>query len=371
MSDTPTSTPPRSPWRMIVQLIGFVIGLALLAWVVATVLTPDNRARLGRLADASPAQIIGLCALSVATLGFNGLLFWLVMRPARRLPLVDTMSVNAIATVLAYLPFKLSVLARVAIHRARHGVSVLRFGAWMAAMAALIVTVLGPVAGVSLLLRRVDATWAALSIGGAIVTTAALVAMASVFAGTRGMGRIHTLADPLGVRPLDRFLRSGAFAQLHEAFAMLAHPWTAGWVVVLRLSDIGVQAARFSIAAAVLGVSLPWESALLVAAVYFIIGVLAPSGSLGSREGGALLAAKWFELGGADGSTEDAANALAAVIVLVSVSEAVVNLAAAGLGATQLRVDRMLRGRGAQPEPSGDLPSADADRAGSDQPDDR
>jgi hypothetical protein len=60
--------------------------------------------------EAAPGPVALLFGCSLATLALNGLIFWVVLLPEKRLRVSDTLAtVNAFATMLAYLPFKLSV----------------------------------------------------------------------------------------------------------------------------------------------------------------------------------------------------------------------------------------------------------------------
>src|SRR5690606_21428503 len=113
--------------------IGFLVGLALLGWCVSIALSPENREQLDRLADAGWRPIALLVVLSGLSLALNGAIFWLVLLPARRLRAADVIATNALATFLAYLPFKISLIVRALIHQRRDRVPLVLLGAWMSA----------------------------------------------------------------------------------------------------------------------------------------------------------------------------------------------------------------------------------------------
>jgi hypothetical protein len=336
----------RSPLGVAVQLLGFLAGIALLVWCGLEAFKPANREQLARLGDASVSELITLFALSLATLVLNGLIFWAVLIPEKRLKAGDVLAINAIASMLAYLPFKLSVVARVAIHNRRDGVPLLTIAAWFGAVAVLVLTALGPVGGASLWRRGVDGLWWLASGAGVIGITLVMIALAGLLAGDRGLERIQRALALVRIGFLHRALRSRAFGRLHGVFGMLAHPGAVWGATAMRLADLGAQTARFVVAASILGVTLSWEQAVLVASTYFLIGMLTPFGMLGTREAGSVGLASLLGMGGEDES-------LVVVILAVSASETLVTLAGAAAGAAWLRADRLLRVRRETGRPGG------------------
>ena len=111
MSDS-GATSKRSLVRTLVQVIGFVVSLGALGWAVSVAFQEENRAQLENLRDASAGQVMMLVGLSFASVAINGMIFWVVIRPVHRIRVTDVISTNAIATFLAYLPFKMSIVAR-------------------------------------------------------------------------------------------------------------------------------------------------------------------------------------------------------------------------------------------------------------------
>ena len=147
-SASDNSAQSRSIGRTVVQLIGYLIGIALLVWCIRLAFSEENSAQLATLKDAPAQSLILLLMLSLASVGVNGFLFWIALTPLRRLPLADVLWTNALATLLNYLPFKLSVASRVLVHARKHNVSIPRIGAWFASVGAVMLCTLVPFSAV-------------------------------------------------------------------------------------------------------------------------------------------------------------------------------------------------------------------------------
>ena len=330
--------PRRKPYlRLAIQGLGFVGALALLGWCVRAALSPDNREQLSRLADAPAWSVAALLGLSAASVALNGVAFWCALLPAQRLHASDTIATNALANFLNYLPFKLSAISRVVIHNRRDRVPLLTIGGWFGAVFSVMVASLAPLVAASLWRQSVDGVWWTVAFLGPVASGGGLVALARPFAGERGLVRLHALLDPLAVGPLRRALRSERFAQLHAGVTMLADPRAVAVGVAVRLADVAVQSARFVLAASILGVALPWDHAALVASSYFLISVLSPFGTLGTREAGTVWLAAALGLAGA---SDAATHPLVVVTLFITGTESVVLLAGAAWAVVWLRRKR-------------------------------
>lgn len=329
-----TSGSGRSVARAAFQVVGFALSVGLVVWAVRLVLTPENQSQLEKVLHATPAQILTLVALSVASVGVNGVVFWLVLRPVRALRVTDVISVNAIAMLLSYLPFKISVIARFAIHARRDKIPVLVIGAWMGAVGTTILATLGPLTLASVLLKDVNAVWVGASLMGVAVCVGLLVWIAKRYEGARGRDRLAKL--PVLGR---RVIASHHYGKLHEGFEMLAHTPATFGASVLRVLDVGLFAGRFMGAAWVLGLDLGWSDALLLGSGYFLIGALSPFGAFGSREGGTIGVAAILGLASAD----DGSNPIATATLFVTAIETAVAFACAGFGVAWLRADKLIR----------------------------
>lgn len=344
--------------RLSLQLAGFLIGLVILAWCAKLAFGPKNQEGLRRLSEASPMLIAGLVATSGVGVIVNGLIFWLTIRPVRAIKLSDMLATNALATFLSYLPFKLSLMARVAIHRQRDKVPLALIGPWFAAIGVVLIATVGPILAVSIWRQRLDALWIIGLIVLLGVVAATISTLASLLGNARGLGLIQRWADRQPIGFLRRFVRSEPFCTFDEALAMLGRFPHVGVLIALRMADLTAMAARFYLAGRIVGSPMTPGDSFLGSIAYFLIGVFSPIGSLGAREGGT--AGLLSQLGQID------LEQLALIAVVVTGAELIVNTFFAAVGITWLRPDRLIRT--AQPT---DLPSRDAHRTGHTQSDDR
>jgi hypothetical protein len=309
---------PRQRWslrRALVQTLGALVGVGLLVWAVSLALGEENRAQIEQLRQARAGPLVLLAALSAASVTLNGLMFWVLSRPLVRLHPAALVGVNAIATFLTVLPFKLNLLTRVLIHHRRDGMPFKDIIAWLAAVSALGLAVLAPIGAISLLLGEVDAAWLALAIGCVVVGHVCAVFVAR--AAQRGVWNGWLSRASLGS---DRVLK---------------HPGPVVAHAVLRSLDVVVLVARFAVGASILGVELTLGGAALLGTTYFLLSVLAPFGAAGYREVGTSM------LGSAAVAGFTAGPALA---LLVTVAEMVVSGVMALVAAAGLRLDRMVVG---------------------------
>lgn len=325
--------------RLIVQVIGFAIGLAMLAWAGRLALSPENRQSLERLGASAWHEVLGLVGLALCVLWVNGLLFAVAIRPVKRLPVEDVQAVNAIASLLSYLPFKLSLVFRTLVHNRRDGVPMFTIGAWLGVVGVLMLCVQGPVILASAVTRDVGALWLGMSIAGIGAAALAAQRLASMFGGGDGLERLRRIVDRLGARPLSAFVRGATFARMHAGVVMLASPRVVVLSVGLRGAELGVHMARFWLAGQMLGVSLAWEEALLVGLVYAFLNAASPAGSLGVADMGAVGVAAWISL---SESREEAAR-FAGIALTVRASEVVAYLIGSSAGVLWLNPMRLAR----------------------------
>jgi uncharacterized membrane protein YbhN (UPF0104 family) len=306
-----------TPGRIAIQVAGLLIGLALFAWAISMAMSPKNADAIAALRRAHWPAVALLVVLSAVSIALNGLMFWVVLRPLKRLSPLDTVLTNAIAVFLAILPFKLGLLVRVAIHHRRDGVSFKDTVSWFAAISALALSVLLPLAGAGLWRGTLDALWWVTALGGMT-----LISAAAVLCG-RMSERLPWLAR----------LSLGSWRIVRHPGAVIAH---AGF----RIADIAVLAGRFLVAATIAGQTLAFDDAVLLATVYFFLSAVIPTGNLGFREMGVtVLAAKT--------GLEPATMALVALVVTAGETSASFGLGS--LAWLRLRPDRLIGRRGADP----------------------
>ena len=299
-----------SPGRIVAQCVGALISLALFGWALSLALSDTNQASWDAMRDADVRIVAALVGLSFLSLVLNGLMFWITLLPLRRLQPIEVIGVNAIATFLSILPFKVGLATRVLIHHRRDGVRFRFIIAWVAAMGALALATLLPLAAAGLWRKDLDAVWWLTAIGGVVLCNVLGILL----------GRFST-HNPWLAR-----LSLGSHQIVRNAGVVSGH-------LVLRLADIAILASRFLAAASIASVILPADQAVLVATTYFLLSVLAPAGTLGFREAGVAA------LGFTQGFDE---RALALVALIVSMAEILAAALLALPAAINLRPDRLL-----------------------------
>lgn len=322
--------PTRHPLKVAVQVFGFLVGIALLIWCIRGALSEGNQAQIGKLLLADPRLVAGVLGLSALSLVLNGLIFWNAVRPVKKLSVLDVQGTHAISVLLGYLPFKLGLLFRVLVHNRRDGVPLLTIGAWFASITMIMGGVIVPLVAVSVWRGKFDTGWVLLASGSIAAAWGMLFVLARMLAGPTGLQRLRGWLGMLGSSSLASKVRaSHAVSHLHAGFDMLAHPSGLACGVLLRVTDVSVQAARFAVAARILEIELSPGQAILVSLAYFVLGIISPAGMLGAREAGTKGALMALDVTGGKGF---------AVVLLVSAAEVLIQLPAALWGAIRLRV---------------------------------
>ena len=133
--DAPSGRP--SLRAIIVQVVGLVISLGLLVWSASLAISSENADSLERLAEAPLWAVATLVLLVLTSIACNGLIFQIVLAHTRRLGKLYLIGVTGIATLVAYAPFKMSLIARTVIHRRRDAMLYRTLIAWFAATSGL------------------------------------------------------------------------------------------------------------------------------------------------------------------------------------------------------------------------------------------
>ena len=335
-NDTPTKG-SRPGLRLVVQVVGFLIGIALLGWCVRLALSAENREALNELSNAPPGSLVALLGLSLVGVVANGLIFWGTLVPVRMLRALDVIGVNTLATFLANLPFKIGFLARIAIHNRRDNVPMAMIFGWMGAVTATLV-----LASTSLfaagVLRGVLAEWTMLAaIAMFVGQSVVMVVVAKRLSGDIGHRRLSRLLGRLGGKRAMRVSRSQVIRELHMGLDMLASARWVASVVFFRMVDFGSQAWRWVVSGELVGAEVSATDGVLIAGGHFLAGALSPVGMLGFREGAAMGTAELLGL---------ESREFAPIALLTAGSELVVVIAASGIAIAWLRLDRMLRTKG-------------------------
>ena len=296
--------------RIIIQCVGFLIGIGLFILTCMLAFSEENQQQLDALRTAPIQLMLLLMLFSASSIIANGVMFWITLLPHRRLNTVDVIATNAIATFLSLLPFKLGLLIRALIHHRRDGVSFKMLLAWFASMSALALAIVIPMALAGLWRGEVDALWWTAAIAGPIACTAAGVIC----------GRLATRF------PILSTLSLGADKIVRDIPTVTGH-------FIVRIVDVALLAGRFMVAAKILGLEMTLDQAILIGTTYFLLSVLSPTGTLGTREAGT---AGVGMLQGID---------VAAVALLVTAAETLAALLLSLPGAYRLRLHRIITGR--------------------------
>lgn len=303
-------SPKRRRWRLVRNVLGALLSVALFVWALRLGWTEQNIESVGRILGSEWELGASLVALTVLSIIVNGLTFWILARPVAKLRASDVVAVNAMATFLALLPFKVSVIVRGLVHHRRDGVRFKDLVSWFASASAFGAVVLGPIAVASLWRGELDALWWLVALGGSLVGTVAGVVLGRLADRFRWL---HTAS--LGA---DRITRDARIAAIQYA---------------LRVIDAVSLCLRFWVAAQIVEMALGPSRALLLGTSYFLLTILAPSGALGVAEAGTsgVGALAGFEL-----------ERVAGLALVVTAANATVALLMALVGAWWLRLDRVL-----------------------------
>lgn len=242
---------------MVVQIIGFIIGVGLLIWCIANAIRSANEeGGWERLAEADPLLIIGLLSCTVASLIANGAIFFVTIQPVRRLRFLDLQLVNACAAILNFAPIRLGLVARAAYHLRVDRLTFLTVGAWFAAIAFLMVACLA-VTAASLVIRPSPGfIWLVVLI--VLLVTSGLIIRAL-------MGNALLVRHGRGMEQ------------------MLRHPLSLWGGLALRMIDVAAFMGRMWFAAEILGIALSGGDRFMLGLVAFA-GTLIPLGRVGYRE---------------------------------------------------------------------------------------
>ena len=286
----------RSRIAIALNVLGFVLGLALLWWCSARALSASNRDQLALLWRAPWWQGASLVGVSLLNALCSAMVFRSAVSPVRRLPVLDVVCVNFVASLGNYMPFKLGLVFRVLTHNRRNGLALLTIGAWMGAMAVLMLCVLGPVMLAGLWRGRVDGAWWLAAAGGTLMLCTLVVLAARFVGGVGGVGAAGTGRGWLLVQrgwaalPMPRGFREKwgvvMLGRVREGTRMLGSPAAVAQAVAWRIGDLATQSLRFLIAATIIGRTLTWDQSILAGSTYYLIGSVSPTGQLGVREAG-------------------------------------------------------------------------------------
>lgn len=254
------ATEPRSllsPRKIALQVIFWLLGLALLAWVITGAFDRGGGLEMwNRIRAAPPLMLAGLLGCTLASALFNGTTFWLTIQPIRRVRWRDMQLLNIVANMLNYAPVRLGALARIAYNMRVDHLSLVQVGGWFALVAYVLFVGIGAALLATLVREHIDWIWLAIVLGQMIIGGAMLRFVASIPIIAR-----HA-------RGLDK---------------MATHQRGVWGALALRVLDLAAYVGRMGSAMAILGLHLPW-SQVVVLAMVALASSLTPLGRVGFRE---------------------------------------------------------------------------------------
>ncbi|MCP4014071.1 MAG: hypothetical protein GY728_13280, partial [Phycisphaeraceae bacterium] len=251
-------------FRLVLQLVGFAGGLALVVWCVKGAFEGGEDGWT-RMKEADGGLIAAMLGCSIASLIANGAIFFATIRPVHRERFLVLQGVTFTAALFNYAPIRLGLMSRYLYHVRVDRFSILFVTGWIAVVAIAVVGVMGAAVGATLLQPEPGIAWALLFIAPLVALVLALPLLA-------------------GLPIVRRFTRGGE--------AMLTDRRWIALAFGLRAFDLAMWAVRLGIAASILGIELPVGDVLLLAVTALVVA-LNPLGRLGWREAAvAFLAAR-------------------------------------------------------------------------------
>lgn len=305
MTISPSNTKPLlTPRKIVVQVVGWLLGLALLGLVIKGAMVTGSQTGGGdgpsawdRIRSAHPLLIAALLGCTVCDALLNGSTFWITVQPLRRVRWRDLQMVNIVANMLNYAPVRLGAIFRVLYHLRIDGLSIIQIGGWFALISYMLFACAFAFTLATLIRGRIDFIWLALVVGQLILAGASSRLVASIpMVARRARGLDQMVLDRrglwggFGLRALDlatyigRMASAMAILDLHLAPSQIV--MLAMIVLIASLSPIGKVGVReFCVAAAVthLGMNATANDAAQLALlesagealVYLPLGVIA------------------------------------------------------------------------------------------------
>lgn len=267
MSEPAPTTEPTQPTRpsrvkIALQVVGFLIGCALVAWCIQRGFAKGSDG-LDKLRSADPMLVVALLGATLGSIICSGFTFWTVARPIRRFSVIEMQAVNLMASLFNYAPVRLGLFLRCVFHWRVERMPALDIGAWIAGVAIVTLGSIGSALAAGLVQipagRRelaLDWMWFA--------TYAACIVAGSAL--TLAIGRAPVLR---------RYLKG--------AERVLTSPRALGESLAFRTVDLSMWSLRMWAASKIVGVTLSPAQAAMLAAVA-ILGAGNPLGRIGWRE---------------------------------------------------------------------------------------
>ena len=277
--------------KIILQITGFALGVALIAWCVwGAAKDPEG---WQRLREASSTSLIGLLLCSLASIMISGLTFWIAARPVQTLGVQDQQWINALASMLNYAPVRIGMFVRAAYAIKVDHLRAVELVAWFASVAfTFVVALLAITAG----------TLAWIQFGAwTFFPTLIIIAMLGGFSG-RWCATLSMVQKR--AQGLER---------------LITNPTALWGSIALHILDLFFATGRVLLAIQILGLPLNLAQTCLISMASFAAS-LNPLGRLGFREAAVALTAGALSIGGLAGIE----NKFQTLAVIESAGEALV-----------------------------------------------
>ncbi|MCA9284231.1 MAG: flippase-like domain-containing protein [Phycisphaerales bacterium] len=242
--------------RILVQVVGFAVGIGLVVWCVRRAASGGN---WETILHASAWQISGLLGFTILSLVMAGTAFWVAIQPVRQLRWRELQGLNFVASLFNYAPVRLGLVTRVVWHLRVDRIAPLMVVGWFGSMGLVMGVVLGSAATATLVHPRLDAVWAGLLL---------------VLLLTGGM-----LLRVMVQMPLARTITR----RLHGMERLILDHRALWGGVAIRVLDLTAFTGRMACAASICGITLSLSDVLLLALSAQLIS-LSPFGRVGFRE---------------------------------------------------------------------------------------
>jgi len=255
---------PRKPTaaRTALQLAGFAVGCALVAWCVQRAASAGSGG-LEKLRHADPTLVALLLGSTLVSIVCSGFTFLALARPIRRFSATEMQAVNLMASLFNYAPVRLGLALRCAFHWRVERMPAGDIAAWIAGVGIVTLGALGSALAAGL--GQIGLGRSALSLD---------LLWFAIFGACLVAGTLITLQA--GRFPLLRRLLKGGERVLSSPRAL-----TEG--LAFRVLDLSMWGVRMWAAARIVGVDLSAAQAVLLAAIA-ILGAGNPLGRIGWRE---------------------------------------------------------------------------------------
>ena len=277
--------------KIILQITGFALGVALIAWCVwGAAKDPEG---WQRLREASSASLIGLLLCSLASIMISGLTFWIAARPVQTLGVQDQQWINALASMLNYAPVRLGMFVRAAYAIKVDHLRAVELVAWFASVAFTFVVALAAITAGTLAWIQFGA-WT-------FFPTLIIIAMLGGFSG-RWCATLRMVQKR--AQGLER---------------LITNPIALWGSIALHILDLFFATGRVLLSIQILGLQLNLAQACLISMASFAAS-LNPLGRLGFREAAVAFTAGALSIGGLAGME----NKFQTLAVIESAGEALV-----------------------------------------------